>query len=148
MKSETVHESILQISDIAKAVGVSLRMVRFYEESGLLKPYATTQSGLRLYNNKDVIRLRFINTLRRLDISLDDIKTILGVNSSSAGTKAEVLNRSLSAFTLAQQKIDDYQEILNELRKNNSIALESVQNCLKCDASSCKDCPQSVYIFS
>ena len=148
MNPEHIRGSIMQIGDISKTVGVSLRTVRFYEEAGLLKPSATTQSGLRLYNHKDAIRLRFIHTLRRLDISLEDIKSILGLNGPMVGTKSEALNRSLNALTLTQQKIDEYQEVLNELRKNNSVALESVQSCLKCDVPSCADCPQSVYILS
>ncbi|XUX00443.1 MAG: MerR family transcriptional regulator [Dehalogenimonas sp.] len=140
--------SVLQIGDIANNVGVSLRTVRYYEEEGLLKPSAVTPGGLRLYDNRDVVRLRLIHTLRRLDISIGDIKTILGLDVPAPGTKTEILKRSLNALTTVQEKIDEYQAVLSDLRKNNAIALESVQACLKCDAPNCKDCPQSVYILS
>ena len=149
MSNETNNPSpILQIGDIAKKIGVSLRTVRFYEEAGLLKPSAITRGGLRLVNDRDVVRLRLIHTLRRLDISIEDIKSILSINAPVPGTKAELLGRSLKALTVAQEKIDEYQTALNELRKNNTIALESVQGCVKCDTPSCKDCPQSIYILS
>ncbi|MEL7563219.1 MerR family transcriptional regulator [Dehalogenimonas sp. 4OHTPN] len=138
---------IFQIGDVAKDVGVSLRTVRYYEEEGLLQPTAVTPSGLRLYDNRAVVRLRFINTLRRLDMSIDNIKAVLGLNVPAPGTKAEILERSLNALKLANNKIDEQQSILSDLKEHNTTAFESVLACLKCDRPSCQDCPQCVYIL-
>lgn len=148
MNPETsTTSSIYQIGDIAKNVGVSLRTVRYYEEEGLLKPSAVTPSGLRLYDKHDVIRLRFINTLRRLDMSIDDIKTVLCLSAPAPGTKAEILDRSLKALKLADEKIAEQQHTLSELKKHNTVALESILACLKCGRPSCQNCPQCVYIL-
>ncbi|MEN8614755.1 MerR family transcriptional regulator [Dehalogenimonas sp. THU2] len=138
---------VFQIGDVAKEVGVSLRTVRYYEEEDLLEPTAVTPNGLRLYNKRDIVRLRFINTLRRLDMSVDDIKAVLGLNVPAPGTKAEILERSLKALKLTNKKIDEQQSILNDLKKHNTTAFESVLTCLKCDRPSCQDCPQCVFIL-
>ena len=44
-------EGLLQIGEVAERVDLSLRSVRFYEESGLLTPEARSAGGFRLYAN-------------------------------------------------------------------------------------------------
>jgi DNA-binding transcriptional MerR regulator len=140
--------SNLQTGDVAKRVGISLRAVRYYEEEGLLKPSAMTPGGLRLYDDRDVFRLRFINTLRRLDISIQEIKVVLGVDAPKPGTKSEVLERSLKALKITQSKINEQQKVLADLLETNNTALKSVEACQRCDASSCGACPQQMYFLS
>ncbi|HEU5382376.1 MAG TPA: MerR family transcriptional regulator [Ktedonobacteraceae bacterium] len=67
----------LQIGEVARLVGVSTKTIRYYHEIGLLAEPERTQSGYRLYNAQDLLRLRRIRHLRALGLSLERIREIL-----------------------------------------------------------------------
>ena len=54
----------MNISEVAKLVGLSSKQIRDYEKSGLLKPEQRSLSGYRHYEEKDLERLRFIRHSR------------------------------------------------------------------------------------
>jgi DNA-binding transcriptional MerR regulator len=65
------------IGELATHLRVSLRTLRFYEQSGLLQP---GRDGLRrLYSPQDLERLEVIVTLRELEVSLTAIKSLLAM---------------------------------------------------------------------
>ena len=55
----------MNISEVAKLVGLSSKQIRDYEKSGLLKPAQRSLSGYRHYEEKDLERLRFYSSLSR-----------------------------------------------------------------------------------
>jgi DNA-binding transcriptional MerR regulator len=55
---------LLRIQEAAAEAGLTARSVRYYEEMGLLRPAARSESDYRLYDESDVERLRFIKALR------------------------------------------------------------------------------------
>jgi DNA-binding transcriptional MerR regulator len=57
-------EGLLRIQEVADAVGLTTRSIRYYEELGLLQPAARSGGDYRLYDDSDVERLRFIKGLR------------------------------------------------------------------------------------
>ena len=65
------------VSRLAKMAGVSVRTLHHYDEIGLLRPYARTAAGYRLYGKKDLLRLQQILFFRELDVALEDIRQIL-----------------------------------------------------------------------
>lgn len=68
----------MRIGELAARVGVNPKTVRYYEGIGLLPEAARTASGYRDYGEDDVRRLVFIKTAQRLNVSLDEIREILG----------------------------------------------------------------------
>lgn len=66
-----------KISEIANLFGVSSDTLRFYEKKGLLKPEVNKQNHYRSYELTDINLLIDILFYRRLDLSLQDIHTIL-----------------------------------------------------------------------
>ncbi|GGH65606.1 MerR family transcriptional regulator [Rothia aerolata] len=70
-----MHEK-LTVGQVASLVGVSVRTLHHYEESGLLNP-ARTRSGYRVYSSADIDRLQQILVYRSLDFSLHEIQEIL-----------------------------------------------------------------------
>lgn len=68
---------MLQIGEVAERVGLSLRSVRFYEESGLLEPVARTSGGFRLYTESQVDRLLLIKRMKPLGFSVEEMRTLL-----------------------------------------------------------------------
>lgn len=67
----------LTIGALAKRTGVSVRMLRHYDEIGLLRPAQRSESGYRLYGADDVRRLQAIVALRQLGLGLDAIGSML-----------------------------------------------------------------------
>ena len=63
------------IADVAEALGVTARTLRFYEDRGLLQPRRVGQ--VRLYSRRDVARMRLILRGKRLGFSLTEIEAFL-----------------------------------------------------------------------
>ncbi|ANY08529.1 MerR family transcriptional regulator [Pseudonocardia sp. HH130630-07] len=66
-----------QIGEVAGRVGLSLRTIRHWDELGLVTPSARSAGGFRLYTEDDVERLRFVKTLRPLDLDPEQILDLL-----------------------------------------------------------------------
>jgi DNA-binding transcriptional MerR regulator len=67
----------VRIGELADAVGVNPKTIRFYEQIGLLPEPERRPSGYRDYNDDDRERLVFVRTAQRLGLPLADIKEIL-----------------------------------------------------------------------
>ncbi|GLZ39412.1 MerR family transcriptional regulator [Actinokineospora sp. NBRC 105648] len=65
------------VGALAKASGLTVRALHHYDELGLLRPSARTESGHRRYTEADLRRLYQIRLLRELGIPLDDIAELL-----------------------------------------------------------------------
>ncbi len=68
------------IGQVAKATGVKIPTIRFYEQEGLLAAPQRSESGRRLYSDADVRRLAFIRHARALGFELDDIRSLLDLS--------------------------------------------------------------------
>ena len=69
----------LNIGDAAKESGVSAKMIRHYEDIGLIPKARRTDSGYRRYNGVDVHTLRFIRQARSLGFSIKQIQELLSL---------------------------------------------------------------------
>ncbi len=70
-------ETKLKIGQLAKQAGFSTKAIRYYELLRLLSEPDRMASGYRVYSQKDMERLEFIEKAKRLGFSLDDIRDIL-----------------------------------------------------------------------
>jgi DNA-binding transcriptional MerR regulator len=55
--------NLLQIGELAKQTGLSIRTLRYYDEIGLLVPSHRTEAEYRLYSEADIARLQQILSL-------------------------------------------------------------------------------------
>ncbi|MCY1164574.1 Cd(II)/Pb(II)-responsive transcriptional regulator [Polaromonas sp.] len=69
-----------QIGEAAALSGVSSANIRFYEKEKLLSPQGRGDNSYRFYSNGDIHQLRFIRLCRALDMSLDEVRTLLGLD--------------------------------------------------------------------
>jgi MerR family copper efflux transcriptional regulator len=69
----------LNIGEAAKASGVSAKMIRHYENAGLLPPAPRTDGGYRQYDSQSVHMLRFIRRARDLGFSIAEIVELVGL---------------------------------------------------------------------
>ena len=80
MANTTAHAAPFRIGEVARQSGVSAANIRYYEKEGLLAPGAREDNSYRLYNANDVHRLRFIRLCRAMDMSLDEVRTLLALD--------------------------------------------------------------------
>ena len=69
-----------RISQAAGLSGVSAANIRFYEKEKLLSPHGRGENSYRFYSDGDVHQLRFIRLCRAMDMSLDEVRTLLGLD--------------------------------------------------------------------
>lgn len=66
----------MKINEVEQAVGITKKNIRFYEQEGLLTPSRIPGNGYRDYSAEDINTLRQIKLLRKLGISIEDIKKL------------------------------------------------------------------------
>ena len=66
-----------QIGEVAEAVGLSLRTIRYYEEAELVPPSGRSTGGFRLYTDADIERLRLVKHMKPLDLTIDEMRQLL-----------------------------------------------------------------------
>lgn len=69
----------MNIGQAARASGVSAKMIRYYEQIGLIRPADRTDSNYRSFSERDVNDLRFIKRGRSLGFSVEEITNLLSL---------------------------------------------------------------------
>ena len=80
----------LSIGELARASGVGVETIRFWERAGLLPAPPRSPSGRRLFGPEAVERLRFVRHARALGFPLEEVRTVLAMASGEAGGCEEV----------------------------------------------------------
>jgi DNA-binding transcriptional MerR regulator len=83
MSTEVFAPASYHISQAARLSGVSAANIRFYEKGKLLSPPGRDDNSYRLYSDGDVHQLRFIRLCRAMDMSLDEVRTLLALDLNS-----------------------------------------------------------------
>jgi DNA-binding transcriptional MerR regulator len=78
---------LLQIGHVAERTGLSLRTIRFYEETGLVVPTARSEGGYRLYSDDDVARLEVIKRMKPLGFTLEEMQQLLTLLADLAAAR-------------------------------------------------------------
>ena len=74
----------MKIGELAHIAQCSVETIRFYEKEALLATPARTAGNFRSYNAEHVERLRFIRNCRALDMSHEEIHTLLRLTDQPA----------------------------------------------------------------
>ena len=80
----------LKIGQLAAAAGTQAETIRYYERQGLLPAPARTHSNYRAYDASHVERLAFIRHCRCLDMTLDEIRSLLQYKDAPAETCEQI----------------------------------------------------------
>lgn len=100
----------LTIGQLARAAGVRVATVRFYERRGLLAAPARSEAGYREYARDDAVRLVFIRRAQELGFSLAEVHDLLDLFGDPRTDCAAVKAR-------AEAKLSDLAARLRDLRK-------------------------------
>ncbi|MFB6893390.1 HEAT repeat domain-containing protein [Kitasatospora sp. NPDC056327] len=99
------------IGDVARRSGVSARMLRHYEELGLVRPTGRSVSGYREYSDENIRRIFHIESLRSLGLSLREVGRALGdPGFTPAGLVEDLVRRT-------RERIAAETELLTRLRR-------------------------------
>jgi MerR family transcriptional regulator, copper efflux regulator len=86
----------MNIGDAARATGVSVKMIRYYEEIGLLPAAGRTEAGYRVYDDKALNRLRFVRRARSLGFAMPRIRVLLGLWHDRHRASSDVKQQALA----------------------------------------------------
>ena len=105
---------------MAKAAGVHVETIRFYQRKGLLATPPRERGEVRRYSPGDVARVRFVKAAQRLGFSLGEIAELLTLD---AGTQCA------TARGIAEDKLRDVRARLRDLRRMESALHALVADC-------------------
>jgi DNA-binding transcriptional MerR regulator len=115
---------VFSIGEFSKITGLTVKTLRFYHEQGLLNPSCVDEeTGYRYYDHAKVETARVIAHLRRLELPLEEIRTILA-SSAEDGDLSAVLNRHKR---MLETRIDHYRALVRSLSEFLRQEEESLQ---------------------
>lgn len=98
----------MKIGELAKAAGLTVQTIRYYESEGVLPPHRRTESGYRIFGPNDLERLEFIKKAQRLGLSLAEIRDILAIQAQQQPT-------CLHVRSVLEAKVAEADRVLREL---------------------------------
>ncbi len=99
--------------ELAKACGVTVRTVQFYDKKGILIPSALSEGGRRLYSEADLKKMKIICFLRDAGLTLDTIGQLL--QEENPGNVISILLEQQEQ--VLQEEIEERREKLNRLEE-------------------------------
>jgi len=107
----------MNIGEASKASGVSAKMIRYYEDTGLIPAAARTGSGYRAYARNDVHRLGFIRRARDLGFSVAEIGELLSLWSDRSRQSADVKRVAKAHIAELEDRIASLREMADTLQE-------------------------------
>ncbi|MFQ6021988.1 MAG: heavy metal-responsive transcriptional regulator [Acidiferrobacterales bacterium] len=98
-----------QIGEITQRLGLSGDTLRYYEKVGLMPRVTRAPSGIRLYSDEDISRLRFIQRAQKMNFSLAEIGQLLKMREAPQKARSK-------ARELTQQKLAEIETHLSDLK--------------------------------
>lgn len=99
--------------EIAKACGVTVRTVQFYDQKGILVPSALSEGGRRLYSGEDLKKMKIICFLRDTGLNLDTIGQLM--KEEDPGSTISIL--LVQQEQVLREEISERREKLNRLEE-------------------------------
>jgi Cu(I)-responsive transcriptional regulator len=122
--------ALVTIGQAAKQTGLSAKMIRHYEEAGLLHKANRTDAGYRLYNSQQLQQLGFIKKARTLGFSIAQISSLLGLWRDPHRSSKEVKQ-------LAEVHLEEIKQKVAELQHMQMVLQQLADSCCGNDQPQC-----------
>ncbi len=110
----------MTIGDLARAGGVNVETVRYYQRLGILTEPARARGTIRRYPDDALRRLHFIKRAQRLGFSLDEVKILLGLSDG---------RHCAETRELAERKLAIVEEKLADLNAMHDALMDLISAC-------------------
>jgi MerR family copper efflux transcriptional regulator len=135
--------ALMQIGDLARESGKSVRAIHLYEEIGLLRPAGRSKGRFRLYGSDALVRIRWIGKFQDMGFSLTDIQAIVREWEQLASAP-QAMVRMREVY---RKKLDETREQIRKLEAlehEMEASLHYLDTCEVCDPdrllSACSRC--------
>jgi DNA-binding transcriptional MerR regulator len=118
------------IGELAKAAGVNVQTVRYYERLGLVLPHDRSSTGYRRYGPRELARLRRIKQAQRLGFKLAEVR------DAFAGADPASIGRVLRSA--GERKAQELEAKIDELRAIRQRLLSELEGCGCGDGALCR----------
>jgi len=113
----TTVSHLVQIGDLSKVSGLSVKTIRYYEDLGLIHAVKRSRGGFRLFDEKmTLIRLQFIKQAQSLGMSLSEIKEFLTLRDNGELPCHEVKEKLEDKVTQIDQQIEALQRLQTQIK--------------------------------
>ncbi|MBD3675659.1 MAG: heavy metal-responsive transcriptional regulator [Planctomycetaceae bacterium] len=120
----------LTISELAKAAGIPISTLRYYERIGLVEPEDRSFGNYRLYSDHSLKKLKFIRAAQAIGFTLEDVKSLLADGEGKALTCGNVQD-------LIEARLTDVEERLKDLRHVRKVLKSALEQCHQQKKSDC-----------
>ena len=113
----------MKIGELSKVTGCSVQTIRHYEKEQLIASAERSEGNFRLYDEAAVEHLLFIKHCRSLDLSLPEIRQLLGLSRSpgaQCGDVNRMMDRHIEQVEARIQELTKLNEQLRMLRRSCS----------------------------
>jgi DNA-binding transcriptional MerR regulator len=126
------EEGLLQVGDLARLCGKTVRAIHLYEELGILRPHARSKGRYRLFSPDAVVRVRWIGKLQDLGLSLSTIQSVVREwerSPSAPGAMAKMRDVYRQKLESTRGQIERLKALESELADS----LKYLETCDTCD---------------
>lgn len=119
------------IGDVARATGIKVPTIRYYENIGLVAAPARTAAGRRVYGAGAVQRLKFIRHARELGFEIDDIRRLLDLSDQPQRSCEDV-------DAIAKAHLSDIDSRIKRLKALRSEMQHMISECAQGQVCECR----------
>jgi DNA-binding transcriptional MerR regulator len=130
-------DSWLQVGELAKATGKTVRAIHLYEELGLLRAHVRSKGRYRLFTEEAVVRVRWIVKMQSLGLSLTEIQELVREQEAS-GSAQFAASRLREVY---RTKLAETRNKMSELRALEGELEESLAYLDACDTACQSELP-------
>ena len=105
----------MRIGEVAKATGLTVDAIRFYEKQRLLRHAPRSEGGFRRFSSEDIENLEFIRHAQQLGFSLQEIRELLLLRGGALETCSHVQELLRSKLAAVQTKIEELKKLEEQL---------------------------------
>ncbi len=118
-----------RIGEITSQLGLSADTLRYYEKIALLPAINRTSSGIRVYSDKDISRLRFIQRAQKMNFSLKEIGELLKMREDPQHVRDDIRQLTAKKLTEVEAHLEELSTLRNELQLLLSLCRGSKDGC-------------------